>query len=73
MDKTGLLVSIEVLAVVFGGWSGLEGDGDWNKVPETLPIMIFALVYHDIAPGGLYSNARVFIIVIMLKFPSYVA
>ncbi|KAL8517955.1 hypothetical protein ACS0TY_009307 [Phlomoides rotata] len=46
----GLLVSIEVLAVVFGGWSGFEGDGDWNKVPETLPIMIFALVYHDIAP-----------------------
>lgn len=52
---------------MFGGWSGFEGDGDWNKVPETLPIMIFALVYHDIAPGGQYSNARIFIIVIVIS------
>lgn len=42
---------IEVLAVVFGGWSGLEGSGDWGKVPATLPVIIFSLVYHDLAPG----------------------
>lgn len=49
----GLLVAIEVLAVLFGGWSGFEaGGGDWGKVPATLPVMIFALVYHDLTPGG---------------------
>ncbi|CAK9169592.1 unnamed protein product [Ilex paraguariensis] len=46
----GLLLAIEVLAVVFGGWSGLGGSGDWGKVPATLPVMIFCLVYHDLAP-----------------------
>ncbi|XP_059628307.1 uncharacterized protein LOC132271063 isoform X2 [Cornus florida] len=46
----GLLLGIEVLAVVFGGWSGLEGSGDWGKVPATIPVMIFSLVYHDLAP-----------------------
>lgn len=49
----GLLVAIEAVAVLFGGWSGFEaGGGDWGKVPATVPVMIFALVYHDIAPGG---------------------
>ncbi|XP_073131166.1 uncharacterized protein [Henckelia pumila] len=47
----GLLVAIEVLAVLFGGWSGLDGSsGHWEKIPDTLPVMIFALVYHDLAP-----------------------
>ncbi|CAA0829554.1 Unknown protein [Striga hermonthica] len=47
----GLLIAIEALAVVFGGWSGFEGSHcDWGKVPETFPVMIFALVYHDLAP-----------------------
>ncbi|KAM5556041.1 tyrosine-specific transport protein [Rosa sericea] len=46
----GLLVAIEVLAVVFGGWSGLQGSGDWGKVPATIPVIIFSLVYHDLAP-----------------------
>ncbi|KAK9282801.1 hypothetical protein L1049_011023 [Liquidambar formosana] len=46
----GLLFGIEVLAVVFGGWSGLEGSGDWGKVPATIPVIIFSLVYHDLAP-----------------------
>jgi len=35
----------------FGGWSGLEGSSDWEKVPATIPVMIFALVNHDPAPG----------------------
>ncbi|XP_073032326.1 uncharacterized protein [Primulina eburnea] len=47
----GLLIAIEILAVLFGGWSGLDGSsGHWEKVPDTLPVMIFALVYHDLAP-----------------------
>ncbi|THG03131.1 hypothetical protein TEA_023268 [Camellia sinensis var. sinensis] len=46
----GLLLAIEVLAIVFGGWSGLEGDGDWGKVPATVHMIIFSLVYHDLAP-----------------------
>lgn len=40
-----------MLAVVFGGWSGVEGNGDWGKVPATVPVIIFSLVYHDLAPG----------------------
>ncbi|KAL0403457.1 UNVERIFIED_CONTAM: hypothetical protein Sradi_1986500 [Sesamum radiatum] len=51
VSMIGLLAAIEVLAVLFGGWSGFEGNGgDWGKVPATLPVMIFALVYHDLAP-----------------------
>ncbi|KAK4436021.1 hypothetical protein Salat_0765800 [Sesamum alatum] len=51
VSMIGLLAAIEVLAVVFGGWSGFEGNGgDWGKIPATLPVMIFALVYHDLAP-----------------------
>ncbi|XP_038679933.1 tyrosine-specific transport protein-like isoform X2 [Tripterygium wilfordii] len=46
----GLLVAIEILAVQFGGWSGSVGSGDWGKVPATIPVIIFSLVYHDIAP-----------------------
>lgn len=48
---TGLLLAIELVAVVFGGWPGLEGSGDWGKVPSTIPVLIFTLVYHDLAPG----------------------
>lgn len=51
----GLLVVIEILATEFGDWlSGLGGvgsGGDWGKVPATIPVMIFSLVYHDLAPG----------------------
>ncbi|KVI09763.1 Tryptophan/tyrosine permease [Cynara cardunculus var. scolymus] len=46
----GLLVAIEVLAIFYGGWAGFEGNGDWTKVPATIPVMIFSLVYHDLAP-----------------------
>ncbi|KAK7315509.1 hypothetical protein VNO77_34059 [Canavalia gladiata] len=45
-----LLLAIEVLAVVFGGWSGIGGIGDWEKVPATIPVIIFSLVFHDLAP-----------------------
>ncbi|GMP22672.1 hypothetical protein CsSME_00000591 [Camellia sinensis var. sinensis] len=50
VSMIGLLLAIEVLAIMFGGWSGLEGDGDWGKVPATVPVIIFSLVYHDLAP-----------------------
>ncbi|KAK7824813.1 tyrosine-specific transport protein [Quercus suber] len=46
----GLLLAIEVLAVVSGGWAGLGGSGNWGKVPATIPVIIFSLVYHDLAP-----------------------
>ncbi|KAL2549533.1 Tryptophan/tyrosine permease [Forsythia ovata] len=46
----GLLISIEVLAIVFGGWPGTETSGDWEKVPATIPVMIFSLVFHDLVP-----------------------
>ncbi|XP_062092928.1 uncharacterized protein LOC133798573 isoform X2 [Humulus lupulus] len=50
VSMIGLLVGIEVVAVVFGDWSGLGGSGDWGKVPAALPVIIFSLVYHDLAP-----------------------
>ncbi|XP_052200165.1 uncharacterized protein LOC127806731 isoform X2 [Diospyros lotus] len=46
----GLLLGIEILAVLLGGLSGMEGASDWGKVPATIPVIIFSLVYHDIAP-----------------------
>ncbi|XP_028796933.1 uncharacterized protein LOC114752359 isoform X1 [Neltuma alba] len=46
----GLLLAIEVLAVTFGGLSGIGGGSDWSKVPATMPIIIFSLAYHDLAP-----------------------
>ncbi|XP_074366254.1 uncharacterized protein LOC141707136 isoform X2 [Apium graveolens] len=50
VSMIGLLALIEVLVVVFGGWSGFEENGDWTKVPSTIPVMIFSLVYHDLVP-----------------------
>lgn len=49
--QTGLLVAIEVLTILYGGWSGDEVSSDWGKVPSTIPVLIFSLVYHDLAPG----------------------
>ncbi|XP_022133500.1 uncharacterized protein LOC111006064 isoform X2 [Momordica charantia] len=46
----GLLLGIEVLAVQSGGWFAMEGGGDWGKAPTTIPVIIFALVYHDVIP-----------------------
>ncbi|KAF2295802.1 hypothetical protein GH714_034055 [Hevea brasiliensis] len=50
VSMIGLLLAIEVLAVLFGGWSGLERTANWGKVPATIPVIIFSLVYHDLAP-----------------------
>lgn len=43
-------MAIEVLAVVFGGWSGVGGISDWTKIPPTIPVIIFSLVFHDLTP-----------------------
>ncbi|CAN0825482.1 Tyrosine-specific transport system 1 [Linum grandiflorum] len=66
----GLLLCIEVVCVLFGGWPGLmEGGGDWGKVPDTVPVMIFSLVYHDLAPvlcaylGGDIARLRTSILI----------
>ncbi|CAL5365623.1 unnamed protein product [Camellia sinensis] len=41
VSMIGLLLAIEVLAIMFGGWSGLEGDGDWGKVPATVLVCAY--------------------------------
>lgn len=48
----GLLLTIEVSAVALGGGLGLPATANthWEQVPATLPVIIFTLVYHDIAP-----------------------
>ncbi|KAF5203792.1 Tryptophan/tyrosine permease [Thalictrum thalictroides] len=46
-----LLIAIEVVAVSSGDLSGFEAAGNWGKVPATVPVIIFTLVYHDLAPG----------------------
>ncbi|XP_071734567.1 uncharacterized protein [Rutidosis leptorrhynchoides] len=69
VSMIGLLLAIEVIAIKFGGWSGFEGNGDWTKVPATIPVMIFSLVYHDLAPvlcaylGGDIGRIRTSIVV----------
>ncbi|XAR52372.1 hypothetical protein NMG60_11020411 [Bertholletia excelsa] len=50
ISMLGLLLAIEVIAIVFGGLSGLEGTSYWQEVPATIPVIIFSLVYHDISP-----------------------
>ncbi|PNT77714.1 hypothetical protein BRADI_1g67830v3 [Brachypodium distachyon] len=46
----GLLLTIEVSAVALGGGLSLPANTHWEQVPATLPVIIFTLVYHDIAP-----------------------
>ncbi|CAM6034823.1 unnamed protein product [Sphagnum compactum] len=50
---TTLLVGFFLLIVAGGmsaaDWSGLE-HMDWAMAPQTIPIMILALVYHDLTP-----------------------
>ncbi|XP_062210619.1 uncharacterized protein LOC133912073 isoform X3 [Phragmites australis] len=48
----GLLLTIEVSAVAFGGGLSLPANANWEQVPATLPVIIFTLVFHDIAPAG---------------------
>lgn len=48
------------LVIVCGGasiadWTGLE-HLDWTVAPQTLPIILLALVYHDLTPGTLANE-----------------
>ncbi|KAG0558976.1 hypothetical protein KC19_10G069300 [Ceratodon purpureus] len=60
------------LLIVFGGasmadWTGLE-HADWTVAPKTLPIILLALVYHDLTPvvcaqlGGDIGRIRISIL-----------
>jgi tyrosine-specific transport protein len=58
MRKKRWLFTGFFLLIVAGGmsaadWSGLE-HMDWAMAPQTIPIMILALVYHDLTPGITY-------------------
>ncbi|CAN6462224.1 unnamed protein product [Victoria cruziana] len=61
----GLLILIETTAVNCMGWLGHIDEGDWSRAPETLPVIIFSLAYHDLSPvicaylGGDISRIRV--------------
>ncbi|KAL5209290.1 hypothetical protein ABZP36_004913 [Zizania latifolia] len=46
----GLLLTIEVSAVASGAGLTLPANTNWEQVPATLPVIIFTLVFHDIAP-----------------------
>ncbi|CAL4938561.1 unnamed protein product [Urochloa decumbens] len=46
----GLLLTIEVSAVALGGGLSLPANANWEHVPAALPVIIFTLVFHDIAP-----------------------
>ncbi|RLN41568.1 tyrosine-specific transport protein-like [Panicum miliaceum] len=47
---TGLLLAIEVSAVAAGGGLSLPANANWEQVPAALPVIIFTLVFHDMAP-----------------------
>uniref|UniRef100_A0A0A9AIP5 Uncharacterized protein n=1 Tax=Arundo donax TaxID=35708 RepID=A0A0A9AIP5_ARUDO len=65
----GLLLTIEVSAVAFGGGLSLPANTNWDQVPAALPVIIFTLVFHDIAPvicaylGGDLARIRLSILV----------
>ncbi|XP_072953922.1 uncharacterized protein [Typha angustifolia] len=68
ISMIGLLIMIEVIAIASGGGSNLTTMSNWEKVPPTIPVIIFSLVYHDIAPvicaylGGDLARIRLSII-----------
>ncbi|KAJ3682641.1 hypothetical protein LUZ60_015214 [Juncus effusus] len=64
----GLLAAIEGISVSFGGGLSVPQMSNWEKIPQTIPVIIFTLVFHDIAPvicaylGGDLKRIRVSII-----------
>lgn len=58
-----------MVSVAFGGWSGLDGNGNWAEVPSTIPVMIFSLVYHDLAPG----NYTILYLYILFRIPNLIS
>ncbi|GJN08440.1 hypothetical protein PR202_ga26356 [Eleusine coracana subsp. coracana] len=65
----GLLLTIEVSAVAFGGGLSLPANSNWEQVPASLPVIIFTLVFHDMAPvicaylGGDLARIRLSILI----------
>ncbi|GJN30917.1 hypothetical protein PR202_gb19263 [Eleusine coracana subsp. coracana] len=65
----GLLLTIEVSAVAFGGGLTLPANSNWEQVPASLPVIIFTLVFHDMAPvicaylGGDLARIRLSILI----------
>nr|CAB3501393.1 unnamed protein product [Digitaria exilis] len=45
-----LAISLYVSAVAIGGGLSLTANANWEQVPSALPVIIFTLVFHDIAP-----------------------
>ena len=37
--------------MALGGGLSLPANANWEQVPAALPVIIFTLVFHDIAPG----------------------
>lgn len=64
----GLFFLILALTPLLGSWSGLN-HMNWDMVPNTIPVILFSLVYHDLTPvlcaylGGDMSRIRISIIV----------
>ncbi|ONK73533.1 uncharacterized protein A4U43_C04F32620 [Asparagus officinalis] len=50
VSMIGILLLIEVMVLSFGGWSDSMTIANWREVPQTIPVIIFSLVYHDITP-----------------------
>jgi len=46
-----------VSAVAVGGGLSLPANANWEQVPAALPVIIFTLVFHDMAPGTPYPHA----------------
>ncbi|KAF3327118.1 Tyrosine-specific transport protein 1 [Carex littledalei] len=46
----GLLALIETTSISFGGGLSVPQVENWDKVPQMVPVIIFTLVFHDIAP-----------------------
>lgn len=48
----GLLAMMEATSISFGDGLSVPQMTNWDKVPQTVPVIIFTLVFHDIAPGN---------------------
>ncbi|XP_078152317.1 uncharacterized protein LOC144547522 isoform X2 [Carex rostrata] len=46
----GLLALIEATSISLGGGLSVPQVENWDKVPQMVPVIIFTLVFHDIAP-----------------------
>eukprot|EP01018_Ginkgo_biloba_P031142 Gb_23413 [translate_table: standard] len=45
----GLFLLIVAVTTLLGEWTGLD-HMNWDMVPQTIPVILFSLVYHDLIP-----------------------